>query len=158
MSDYAPNERPKRLRDTSRTLPIALLQAREVVMGPIRELLARSPVNEQKWRVLRVLDEAGPMDQSEIAKRACLQLPSLTRILAAMEAQGQVTRATHPEDRRRTVVAITPIGAQIIEENTHAFLQVFDRIADRFGHLKMEQLLDLLEELRTLDHSNPDQE
>lgn len=127
-------------------------------MGPVRELLARSPVNEQKWRVLRVLDEAGPMDQSEIAKRACLQLPSLTRILGAMEAQHQITRETHPEDRRRTVVAITPVGAQIIADNTRAFLEIFDNIALRFGHARMEQLLDLLEDLHQLDLSGSDKD
>ena len=50
---------PAKLRRTSRSLPIALLRARETVMAPIREMLAESDINEQKWRVLRVLDEVG---------------------------------------------------------------------------------------------------
>ncbi len=45
------------LCQTNRSLPIALLRARETVMGPIRDMLATSGVNEQKWRVLRVLQE-----------------------------------------------------------------------------------------------------
>ena len=57
---------------TGRSLPIALLRARETVMGPIREMLAESQINEQKWRVLRVLDESGPMEQKAIAEASCL--------------------------------------------------------------------------------------
>ena len=98
------------LRRTTRSLPIALLRARETVMGPVREMLAKSGVNEQKWRVLRVLDEAGPLDQSLLAERACLQLPSLTRILRATEDQGFVTRETDPTDRRRSIVTISEAG------------------------------------------------
>ena len=98
-SDKNPAARP--LSRTGRSLPIALLRAREVVTGPIREMLAKSPVNEQKWRVLRVLEEGGPQDQNTIARSACLLLPSLTRILRAMEADALVSREEDPQDRRR---------------------------------------------------------
>ena len=72
------------LRRTRRSLPIALLRARETVMGPIREMLATSGVNEQKWRVLRVLQEQGPMDLTPLAEEASLLLPSLHTLRAAM--------------------------------------------------------------------------
>ena len=45
-------------------------------MGPIREMLTKSGISEQKWRVLRVLDEMGPVEQTAIAEAACLLLPS----------------------------------------------------------------------------------
>ena len=65
---------------TNRSLPIALLRAREKVMGPIRAMLSDVGVTEQQWRVLRVLDERGPLDPTEIADRSVLLLPRLTRI------------------------------------------------------------------------------
>lgn len=135
------------LRQTARSLPIALLRARETVMGPVREMLAESGVNEQKWRVLRVLDEAGPLDQSLLAERACLQLPSLTRILRAMEDQGLVTRATDPTDRRRSIVTISESGQQVIEDHAQANRRLFARLEEAYGRERMDQLLDLLEEL-----------
>ena len=49
------NDTDPPLRRTGRSLPIALLRARETVMGPIRDMLTTSGVNEQKWRVLRVV-------------------------------------------------------------------------------------------------------
>ena len=139
------------LRKTARSLPIALLRARETVMGPVREMLAASGVNEQKWRVLRVLDESGPLDQSLLAERACLQLPSLTRILRAMEEQALVTRATDPADRRRSIVTISESGQQVIEDHAEASRHLFARLQAAYGAEHMETLLDLLEALTETD-------
>ena len=65
-------------RKTKRSLPIALLRAREQVMEPIRAMLADSGVTEQKWRVLRVLEEAGEIEPTVIAREACLHLQQTT--------------------------------------------------------------------------------
>lgn len=139
------------LRKTTRSLPIALLRARETVMGPVREMLATSGVNEQKWRVLRVLDEGGALDQSLLAERAVLQLPSLTRILQAMQDQGLVTRAPDPADRRRSIVTITPAGRAVIDTHADASAALFARLEAAYGHDRLEQLLDLLEDLTRTD-------
>jgi len=39
------------LGSTDRSLPIALLRARETVMEPVRDMLSESGISEQKWRV-----------------------------------------------------------------------------------------------------------
>ena len=49
------------LPPVQRSLPIALLRARERLMPPIREMLIRSGITEQQWRILRALEEAGPL-------------------------------------------------------------------------------------------------
>ena len=71
-------------RQIRRSLPIALLRARETVMGPLRDMLSTSGVNEQKWRVLRVLQEKGPLELSQVAAEAVLLLSSLTRMVGPM--------------------------------------------------------------------------
>ena len=139
------------MRRTRRSLPIALLRARETVMGPIREMLSQSDINEQKWRVLRVLDERGPCELTQVAKDACLLLPSLTRIIRAMEEEGLATRATDPEDRRKTIATITDAGSALIVAHMAESNAIFARLERDFGHEKLEQLLDLLDELQTLD-------
>ena len=63
-------------------------------MGPIREILNESGISEQKFRVLRVVEESGPMEQTALAQQACLLLPSLTRMLRAMEEEG-LLKAEH---------------------------------------------------------------
>ena len=137
--------------ETSRSLPIALLRAREKVMGPIRAMLADAGVTEQQWRVLRVLNERGPLDPTEIADRSCLLLPSLTRILQTLDTKGFVTRAVHSTDRRRQVITITAAGRQLIAENLLESQRLNAWLKDSFGEAKLDQLLDLLNDLDRLD-------
>ena len=133
---------------TSRSLPIALLRARERIMVPIREMLQQSGISEQQWRILRVLDEAGGMEQTAIAHAACLQLPSLTRILKSMEADGLVARKTDEADRRRTVVSITGEGRALSARHRARNAGIFATIEAEFGREKLDLLLDLLDELQ----------
>ncbi|UAB91526.1 homoprotocatechuate degradation operon regulator HpaR (plasmid) [Ruegeria sp. SCSIO 43209] len=137
-------------KSTSRSLPIALLRARETIMAPIRDMLQDIQISEQKWRVLRVLDELGEVEQSAIAKEACLLLPSLTRILRSMEADGQVTRRQDSQDKRRTMVMITDAGRQILKDNLQASLAISNSIEAQMGREKLDELLDLLEELQAV--------
>ena len=77
-----------KLPPTTRSLPIALMRARESVMAPIRDMLSETGLSEQQWRVLRVLAEQGEMDSHSLAERACLLFPSLTRMAAKVDAQN----------------------------------------------------------------------
>ena len=139
------------LRRTGRSLPIALLRARETVMGPIRDMLATSGVNEQKWRVLRVLDEGGPLELTHLASQACLLLPSLTRIVRAMEDESLIARATPASDRRKTIVQITAAGRAVIMTHAGDSQALFAQLEQRFGHDNLEALLDLLETLQSVE-------
>jgi homoprotocatechuate degradation regulator HpaR len=100
--------------------------------------------------VLRVLDELGEVEQSIIAKEACLLLPSLTRILRSMEADGQVSRRQDSQDKRRTLVQITEPGRQILAENMSTSQEIYQKIEAQMGREKLESLLDLLEDLQAV--------
>lgn len=124
-------------------------------MGPIREMLLQSDINEQKWRVLRVLEERGPSELTQVAKDACLLLPSLTRIIRAMEEEGLASRATDAEDRRKSIATITEAGKALIKAHMAESNAIFARLERDFGRDKLETLLDLLDELQELDLYKP---
>ena len=136
---------------TSRSLPIALLRARERVMGPIRAMLADVGITEQQWRVLRVLQEEGPQDPTRIADRACLLLPSLTRILQKLEEKELIERRPDAHDRRKQVISIRDGGRQIISRNLSTSIRAAERIRAQMGPERYETLLDLLNELHDID-------
>ncbi len=119
-------------------------------MSPIRDMLQSIHLTEQKWRVLRVLDELGEVEQSTIAHEACLLLPSVTRILRTMEAEGQISRRRDSDDKRRTMVTITNAGRSILTDNLAASLAITGNIEAQMGQEKLDQLLDLLEELQAV--------
>ena len=139
------------LRETRRSLPIALLRARDVVMVPVREMLAKSGVNEQKWRVLRVLDETGPMELTTLAHSAVLLLPSLTRMIRALEEDALILRKVPLSDRRKVVVEITAKARDLLAAHAQASQAIVARIEAGFGHDRLEILLDLLEDLQKQD-------
>ncbi|MCV6574765.1 MAG: homoprotocatechuate degradation operon regulator HpaR [Cohaesibacter sp.] len=149
-SDRRSGQKDGHVRHTSRALPIALLRARETVMGPIRDMLNENGLTEQKWRILRTLDECGEIEQTQIAREACLLLSSLTRILRSMEADGLISRLPDQKDRRRTLVQITEQGQALLISNMPTSNQIYARIEAHYGREKLEKLLDLLEDLQEL--------
>lgn len=137
-------------RDTRRALPIALLRARETVMARFRPILAARDVTEQQWRVIRVLGEESPLDATEVAERACVLPPSLTRIIKALEERGLITRGRDAGDGRRICLAIAPAGMSLIREITPETSLIYAGLEARYGQERVERLLDMLCDLAAL--------
>ena len=135
------------LPSTRRSLPIALMRSMEKVMAPIRDMLRASGLTEQQWRVLRILSEFGPQDLTQIARQACLLMPSLSRIIRNLAQNGLVIRASDAKDRRRQTVVISPAGQQLIDDNLLQATQIAANYQDQLGAERYELLLDLLTEL-----------
>ncbi|WP_422020068.1 homoprotocatechuate degradation operon regulator HpaR [Roseibium sp.] len=150
MNDESDTTDSPKLPSTKRSVPIALIRAREKVMGPIREMLSDSGITEQQWRTLRVLDEFGAQDASTLADRACLLLPSQTRIVQTLLEKGLVSRQPDAKDRRKQTVAITPAGRDIIHERLDEAEAIASRIEEVIGKKKLNQLLDILEDFQKL--------
>jgi homoprotocatechuate degradation regulator HpaR len=137
----------KQLPSTSRSLPIALIRAREGVMSPIRDMLSETGITEQQWRVLRVLVEFGRMDTKTLADRSSLLFPSLTRIAATLRDKGLVTQTRDDKDRRRQFIEITANGQQIIDDRSPQAAQIVAGFKAALGDDDYERLLDLLARL-----------
>lgn len=120
-------------------------------MGPIRAMLSDVGITEQQWRVLRVLHEAGPQEPTRIADRACLLLPSLTRILQKLSEKGLIERAPDRVDRRKQVISITDQGRALIEDNLTTSIEIMESIKAKMGVQNYEALLDLLNQLDETD-------
>ena len=134
----------KNLPNTSRSLPIALIRAREAMMWPIRDMLSDVGITEQQWRVLRVLDENGKMIANKLADEAGLLLPSLTRITTTMAAKGLITQIRDENDRRRQVIAIADKGRAIISDKSEQAANIIEGFRATLGPDDYETLLDLL--------------
>lgn len=141
-------------RNTRRSLPIALLRAREAMMSHFRPMLALHDITEQQWRVIRILAEAGTVDASEMADRAFILAPSLTRIIRSLEERGIITKAKDDNDGRRVLLEITDAGLAIIEEVAPESRMIYDRLEKRFGREKIELLLDMLDDVATFNESD----
>lgn len=134
------------LSKTRRTLPMALLRARELLMDRFRPLLLEHGVTEQQWRVLRVLQEADELDASELATAACILAPSLTRIIKSLEAKELIVTRRDPGDGRRALIRLTSEGNGFIRMIAPQSASIYLEIESIVGQPKVEALLDSLEQ------------
>ena len=144
MAQKPSSHMSSKLPSTSRSLPIALIRAREGVMSPIRDMLSETGITEQQWRVLRVLSEYGSLDTTTLADRASLLFPSLTRIATTMRNKGLITQTRDEVDRRRQFIAITEAGQKIIDDRAAQAAQIVADFQSTLGDENYETLLDLL--------------
>lgn len=115
-------------------------------MGPIRAMLGNSGVTEQQWRILRVLDDAGPLSAAEVADRASLSAPSLSRIAHGMETRGLITRTEVAGDRRRQNMILTDAGRAVIARHMDEALRITEEYRRDLGD-DYEELLRILSRL-----------
>jgi homoprotocatechuate degradation regulator HpaR len=133
-----------------RSLAIGLLRAREAVMSHFRPILAAHDVTEQQWRVMRVLHETGTLDASEVADKAFILAPSLTRMIKSLEERGFITKHKDKADGRRVLLRIAPAGKAMIEEVMPDSRRVYAEIDARFGRERVDALLEMLDDLASL--------
>ncbi|MGI9372051.1 MAG: homoprotocatechuate degradation operon regulator HpaR [Hyphomicrobiales bacterium] len=150
LSKNAEYHKNTQLRDTQRSLPIALLRAREIVMSRFRPVLKKHKITEQQWRVLRVLTETGAIDATKIAEKSCILAPSLTRIIRTLEQRGLIKREKNRIDARKLVLSITLQGTALVEKVAPESSGIYDQLEAEYGVKKTERLLDSLEELSKL--------
>jgi len=126
---------------------MSLLHAREVIMAHFRPMLTAHEVTEQQWRVLRVLAETRSVDASELAERASILPPSLTRIIRTLQDRKLITRGRMDEDGRRVILNITASGLELLDKLTPERRAIYQAIEERYGSEKLQTLLDLLDDL-----------
>lgn len=135
------------MRQFDRSLPMALLKAREAVMAKFSPSLKELDLSPQQWRVIRVLVEVDELDASKVAERCALLMPSLSRILQNLHKRELIHRSTAKDDQRRSMISITSKGRALFDTLSPISEARYAWITERFGYGKLELLYELLDEL-----------
>ncbi|TAL17935.1 MAG: MarR family transcriptional regulator [Frankiales bacterium] len=93
---------------------------RLAVMRLARRMRAERPESDlslTQLSALAVLERQGPLTPRELAAAERIRPPSMTRVVAALEAAGLVTRTDHPTDGRQVLLAASPAGAALLRED-----------------------------------------
>jgi homoprotocatechuate degradation regulator HpaR len=129
---------------------MSLLRAREVVVQQFRPMLRRHGLNEQQWRVLRVLAEHADITATELAQQAAMLSPSLSRMLPVMEARGLLRRKSGTRDQRHSLITMEPAGRNLFKAVSVDFELIYAQMAGDFGQERLERLHRELEQLRAV--------
>jgi DNA-binding MarR family transcriptional regulator len=73
-------------------------------------------LSDTQLAALAALERHEAMSPGELAEHEKVQPPSMTRVIAALEAGGLVTRMPHPTDRRQVVLSVTPAGRDVVAQ------------------------------------------
>lgn len=69
---------------------------------------------------MATLHRCGPMTPSELAASERVRPPSMTRVIAALEEAGWVSRRDHPTDGRQSIIELSAAGAELLAAEASA--------------------------------------
>ena len=127
---------------------------RSMRMG-LSESIDNSDLTEEHWRILHVLSDEQGRSMGELAERALLNGPALTKNIDKLVSRGLVQRTVDAQDSRKVLVFISEIGLK-----TAAWLKKrvdahHNSIEEALGQQKMMQLKRLLRSFATTAAANP---
>jgi len=93
-----------------------LLSTARAVRRAYDAALARIGVNLSEASVLAHLQDAGPLTQTELARRIGTGRARMGAWIDGLEAKGAVVRQADPQDRRVWKVALSPTGRELWAE------------------------------------------
>lgn len=132
------------------SLTLSLLQAREAAMAFFRPSLNEHGLTEQQWRVIRILHQHREVELYELAQLACILKPSMTGVLNRLIRNGYAVKRKCSADQRRVHVSLTEKGEEAFSSMREDMENNYRRIQKQFGSEKMQELLQLLNELKKI--------
>jgi DNA-binding MarR family transcriptional regulator len=86
----------------------------------LRKQRTDESLTHSQTSALAVLDRLGPLTPGALAEQESVQPPTMTKLLAGLEARGLVVSGPHPTDGRQKLVAVTPAAHAMLEANRSA--------------------------------------
>jgi DNA-binding MarR family transcriptional regulator len=143
--------RSSRNRTSSRETAQALLQVVMLVMQSVAAELRGSRrylEPTQMGSLMRIA--VGPCTMTELARHKAVSLPTISKSVNMLVRRGWVERAIDTQDRRQTLVRLTPAGRRALADIQEVAEQ---HVAERLGPLTADErreLMSLLGRLTTV--------
>src|SRR5664279_1947741 len=146
--------------DFEKEFPGASRSASEVAVNLARTQLAliteieRPPreshdLSASAFQTLAILDGAGEaLPGHVIAERLLISSASTTSLVDTLERRGLVERRSHPTDRRKVLIQLTPDGQRIVDQQLPVIHAVINRAISALTESDREHLLSSLTTIR----------
>jgi DNA-binding MarR family transcriptional regulator len=82
----------------------------------LRRQAADHSLTPTQFATLAAVERHSAITPGELAELEKVQPPSMTRVIAALEERGLVTRTPHPTDRRQVTVTVTEAAQTLLKE------------------------------------------
>ena len=78
--------------------------------------MRRFSLSAPEWRTMAVLGRYGAMTANSVVERTAMDKVRVSRAVTRLLAAGHITRRSDPEDRRRAILDLTPVGDGIYRQ------------------------------------------
>jgi DNA-binding MarR family transcriptional regulator len=134
--------------ELDRFLPYRLSVLSNTISQAIaREYADRFGLSVTEWRVIAVLGRYSGVSASEVAERTAMDKVAVSRAVASLIEAGRVRREVHGDDRRRSVLALTPKGRKVHEQVAPRALAYERRLVGLLDHDERRWLDRILDKL-----------
>ena len=99
------------------------------------------------YGILGRLQAAGPQRTSDIAAHLGVDISTVSRQVAQLEAEGLVRRGSDPSDRRATMICLTEAGADLVAKLRAARREYLSGVLEGWSETDIDHLGRLLERL-----------
>lgn len=99
---------------------------------------AGASITPARLSALSVLVFRGPCSISELAAAEQVAVPTMSRLVAALEDRGLVTRRPHPSDGRAVRLEPSPEGRRMLEEGRDRRVERLAALLSRLGREEVE--------------------
>ncbi len=144
------------------SLPMLALRLREAMLRRLRPYFRAQDLTEQQWRVLRMVAIGSGGDMQAVARLACIQPPSLSRIMRKLVGRGLVQRLSAEVDQRRVQVRLTPDGEAMVATLGPVLWRAYAEVVQMMGPDNVTQasalMLGMLNRLPQQDADAPEDE
>jgi DNA-binding MarR family transcriptional regulator len=122
----------------------------------ISAALAPYGIDGREWAVLISLADEDPLSQRQVARRLGIDRTTMVALVDGLEVKGLVARRSHPDDRRKNVVELTPAGRDTLRAATRAGDDAERRFLSPLPEREARQLKDALRTLiSAAEHGAP---
>ena len=115
--------------------------------------LKKVGMNITSWRIGLILRENGQLSMTEVAKHAVGRLPTITKSVYKMEERGWVEVNQSANDGRVTMVNITTMGLDVIQDVIQSTSKIIDQAFEGLDKNETDNLNKLLQTVfNNLEH------
>ena len=105
-------------------------------------------ITVEQWILLKIVQEAGSLTQTELAVRTLRDPGSITRTLALLQGKGLLAREANPADRRQSHVSLTPAGGAFVRRHMSTITALRKRTTKGFTPGEKAMLTALLQKVQ----------
>ena len=141
--------------DLDQFLPYLLNQAAEAISQGFQPIYRdRYGMTRTQWRVMANLGRFGAMTARDICAASHVEKTKVSRAVAALEADGLLSRSVSPQDRRAEILCLTERGRVVFADLGQRAIDYDRNLRAKIGPEIAAQLDDLLR--RIIAEGNPD--